>query len=365
MLPHRLSGADAVRGHDLLLAALLLRVEDVAVDRKRRPARTDRPAPQLFRRRRRPVGGNAHAAHDAVAMAPRKPGQSSDAFTDSGERRAAEHPSSMQRRSTGAAVGLAAADAIRLGAGAAVTEERPAATAACRLEAPARDLPASASSAMQDRCRTRPSIPRCEPASRPAHARRMAKTIDDRRTAERHGRLTTAQSRNARQRPGTASSGNSMPIAPVASDTSRNDEVAASDANITTIAATRSNHAARLKNSHHSTSPRSRGVRRSRRTSAVWPDERETESDDALQARWPHPGHSRSGSCERSVVDRLLMIVRPHSPCSARLRVRPAGDASSTTHDDVCQYRGEACRRGRSCRTEYDTAPAGRAPART
>ena len=57
-----------VTGDDLVFAALLLRVEQIAADRERRPARSDRPAPELDRRRCGPVSLDPHAANDAVAF---------------------------------------------------------------------------------------------------------------------------------------------------------------------------------------------------------------------------------------------------------------------------------------------------------
>ncbi len=72
--PHRLAGGQVVAGDDLVLAALLLGVDEVAADRERRPARPDRPAPQLDRRRGRPVGRDPHAAHGAVAPRPEEAG---------------------------------------------------------------------------------------------------------------------------------------------------------------------------------------------------------------------------------------------------------------------------------------------------
>src|ERR1700682_1249127 len=45
--PHRLTAGHVVAGDDLVVTALLLRVEEVAEDREGRPARADRPAPQL------------------------------------------------------------------------------------------------------------------------------------------------------------------------------------------------------------------------------------------------------------------------------------------------------------------------------
>ena len=70
--PHRLAGGQAVAGDDLVVAALLLGVEEIAADREGRPARPDRPAPHLDRRRLRPVGLDPHAANDAVALRPAK-----------------------------------------------------------------------------------------------------------------------------------------------------------------------------------------------------------------------------------------------------------------------------------------------------
>ena len=74
MPPHRLAGRDLVAGDDLVVSALFLRVEEIAVDGERRPARPDRPAPHLDRRRCRPVGVDPHAANDAVALGSAKAG---------------------------------------------------------------------------------------------------------------------------------------------------------------------------------------------------------------------------------------------------------------------------------------------------
>jgi hypothetical protein len=68
MTPHRLPGGQSVAGDDLFLATLLLRVEEIAGDRERRPARSDRPPPHLDERSRRPVGLDAQAVNDAVAF---------------------------------------------------------------------------------------------------------------------------------------------------------------------------------------------------------------------------------------------------------------------------------------------------------
>src|SRR5262249_25125309 len=68
VLPHRLAGGRLVARHHLVLAALLLGEEAVAVDREGRPARPDRPAPRLDRRGRGPVGLDPDTGDDAVAM---------------------------------------------------------------------------------------------------------------------------------------------------------------------------------------------------------------------------------------------------------------------------------------------------------
>ena len=70
MPPHRLACGHPVTGDDLVAAALLLRVEEVAVHGERRPAGSDRATPQLHRRRLRPVGRELHAANHAVALRP-------------------------------------------------------------------------------------------------------------------------------------------------------------------------------------------------------------------------------------------------------------------------------------------------------
>ena len=74
VLPHRLAGAHLVGRDHFLFTALFLRVEDVAVDGEGGPARSDRPAPQLDRRRLGPVGLDPHAANDGVAIGSAKPG---------------------------------------------------------------------------------------------------------------------------------------------------------------------------------------------------------------------------------------------------------------------------------------------------
>ena len=72
--PHQLSGGGIVAGDDLLVSALLLGVEQTAGDGERRPARPDRPAPQLDRRRGGPVGFDPDAGDDAVAAGTAKAG---------------------------------------------------------------------------------------------------------------------------------------------------------------------------------------------------------------------------------------------------------------------------------------------------
>src|ERR1035437_10505048 len=72
--PYRLGGGQLVAGDNLVGTSLLLRVNEAAVDREGRPTRSDRPAPELDRRRHGPVGLNPHAGGDAVTMRAAKAG---------------------------------------------------------------------------------------------------------------------------------------------------------------------------------------------------------------------------------------------------------------------------------------------------
>ena len=56
--PHRPARRNTVGADDFVAATLLLCIENIAVDRERRPAGTDVSAPQLGRRSRRPIGVN-------------------------------------------------------------------------------------------------------------------------------------------------------------------------------------------------------------------------------------------------------------------------------------------------------------------
>ena len=72
--PHRRTGGRVVAGHDLVVAALLLGIDTVAMNREGRPARPDRPAPQLDRRGLGPVRLDSPAVNDAVAPGSAKAG---------------------------------------------------------------------------------------------------------------------------------------------------------------------------------------------------------------------------------------------------------------------------------------------------
>ena len=74
MPPHRRSRAHTVSRDELIVTALLLRVENVAADRERGPSRPDRTAPEFLRRGRHPVGFDLQAANHAISAGPRKPG---------------------------------------------------------------------------------------------------------------------------------------------------------------------------------------------------------------------------------------------------------------------------------------------------
>src|SRR5205823_2038270 len=68
--PDFVAGVGRVADDDLLLAALLLRVQAVADHRERRPPRPDEVPPNFSRRVLLPVGGEAHARQPTVALRP-------------------------------------------------------------------------------------------------------------------------------------------------------------------------------------------------------------------------------------------------------------------------------------------------------
>src|SRR5262249_43507748 len=72
--PYGLARGHLVARDEFVTTALLLRVEEVSMDREGRPTWSDPPAPQLDRRRCRPVGLDPHAANDAVAPRSAKAG---------------------------------------------------------------------------------------------------------------------------------------------------------------------------------------------------------------------------------------------------------------------------------------------------
>jgi hypothetical protein len=66
MRPHGLARTRVVAGDDLVVAALLLRVDAAAGDRERRPAWSDRPPPHFHWRRSRPVSLDPRVPDDSV-----------------------------------------------------------------------------------------------------------------------------------------------------------------------------------------------------------------------------------------------------------------------------------------------------------
>src|SRR5688500_2494641 len=178
---------------------------------------------------------------------PRNPGQSSDAFTDSAAGTAIGRSSLFNASATaaaGVAFGVADADGVAGGA-TAIGAGGGASSPSARTRSSAVGVHRHERSLSNA-----PVKPPVRTIVHTAHAATIAATMVARCTPIDQRRLTTAQATNARQMPGMASIGKIMPIAPVASDTSRNGNVAAIAAIIRTIAAMRSNHAARLKNSH-------------------------------------------------------------------------------------------------------------------
>ena len=84
MSPHRRAGGQVVARHHLVVAALLLGIDQVAVDREGRPARPDRPAPQFDGLRPGPISFDPHAANDAVALRSTKAGPVSSGLRSCG-----------------------------------------------------------------------------------------------------------------------------------------------------------------------------------------------------------------------------------------------------------------------------------------
>src|SRR5688572_16211852 len=72
MSPHQFTAGELVAGNHLLVATLLLGIEEIPTHREGRPTGPDGPPPQCDRRLPGPVGLNAHAANDAVAFRPAK-----------------------------------------------------------------------------------------------------------------------------------------------------------------------------------------------------------------------------------------------------------------------------------------------------
>ena len=102
MPPHRLARGHPVAGHDLVLAALLLRVEEIAVDGERRPARPDRPAPQLDRRRCDQSVSIRTPRTTPSRSGPRKPGHSARLTAAAGSGRFCRAAAGCRRRGASA-----------------------------------------------------------------------------------------------------------------------------------------------------------------------------------------------------------------------------------------------------------------------
>ena len=209
--PHRLAGGHVVAGDDLVVAALLLGVEEVAADREGRPARSDRPAPQLDRRRRGPVGLDPHAANDAVAIGSAKAGPvgSRLAAARGGECRG-------RRRSwRGGSLGPCAAGGV--GGAGRLVGAWPAplgGLGCCRSRRERRRLVAGLGQEpflgslrpppVEVANRPSPVMPPVRRSVHAPHASRMVATIDARRGPSERRRLATAQATKARLRTGMA-----------------------------------------------------------------------------------------------------------------------------------------------------------------
>ena len=231
------------------------------MDREGRPARSDRPAPQLDRRRRGPVGLDPHAANDAVAMRSAKAGPVGSRLGCC-RSRAARSSAAVGAASRCSGVSAAAEPAGLLGSllePRAVSREPPllpepagAPPARCRI-GPGAVPRESASTASASRMEVAAVMPPVRTSVHTPHASRMVATIVARRGPSERRRLATAQATKARLRTGMAKMGNNIPCTPVAIDSWTMRDVANSATIIRTMAPKRSDQGARLKNSHHRT----------------------------------------------------------------------------------------------------------------
>ena len=261
MPPHRLAGVDAIGDDHLFVAALLLREQQVALDRERRPARPDRPLPHLHRRVGRPVGFDPHAANDAVARRsaesgpfdprhePRRavgpPWQLAGVASRTRLALAAVSPSvgGRRRRSGG---GQLAAGGIRRTLVGGRRSDGTGGRRPVRAVAPRRLGPAPGQSALP--LAGDPVGP--QTASRTAHARKIVAIIVARRRPREAARAHATSPAPARRSAWGRRRRSIMPMKPFEIDGWTSGEVAITAVAMTKSAPMRSDQGARLKNSH-------------------------------------------------------------------------------------------------------------------
>ena len=213
--PHGLAGLQVVGRHDLVVTALLLREEAIAANREGRPARSDRPAPQLDR---------AATGTSRSRSAHRERRCRARVLESRASRRRCSIPSDRQerrrsRQSSGTAVsGASATAAAGVGAGGSALGDGYSRQAAWRRAAGADRAASSGSSPPWARSRcsgvgvhrhsrsesASPVMPLVRMSVNVPHASTMAATIDARRGPLERPRLATAHATRARLRTGMA-----------------------------------------------------------------------------------------------------------------------------------------------------------------
>ena len=286
MPPHGLAGAQPVDGHDLIVATLFLRVDEIAVDGKGRPARANPAAPQLGRRRGRPVADDLHAGDGSVACGSAEPGP-------------------LGRLSHGHRClrdgGRLGRDVFGCGSGRGhgLGERRGSRGRRGRVVLRLREQPLFR--------RRRPPPPQLEhggaanavrPEKRDRGASaRMATAIEARRARGDRWRVPAAQATSSRLIGSIERMYCRPPCAPPATDGWMKGRIAATATAIRTSAPTRSSHGARLKNSHQrmmANTPTAVAIRlysAATGSAAVIRRPRTTTAAAAM------PGQSRNGRC--------------------------------------------------------------------
>src|SRR4030095_13198113 len=165
-------------------------------------------------------------------------------------------------------------------------------------------------------------IPAVRRSSHGAHARAIAVASSAYRGAVDARRLTMAHATSARHRPGTVDTYSNMPWPAPAIDTCASRLVTITATTITTMAAIRSIHGARLKNSHHTRSTRPPTGPASALTRPLFGAMTGSTSHSShWTTTMTTPGHRRKGFTTRSPSRVLIERVR-RSPFVSLLRAQ-------------------------------------------